>query len=120
MVAYAEMLAHALGQVEGCRISAHLLVPGFTYTGMISRFLPEKPDAAWTPEQVADFLLEASGPPGTFTSSAPTTMSRPSSTGPAFSGMPTISSGGRPALSRWHPDFAEDFEAFISDYLGKN
>ena len=53
-----EGLAHTLREKTGGRVTAHLLVPGFTYTGMIARFLPEKPDSAWTPEQVADHLLE--------------------------------------------------------------
>ena len=53
-----EGLSHTLrGQTEG-RVSAHLLVPGFTYTGMIARFVPEKPASAWTPEQVVEHLLE--------------------------------------------------------------
>lgn len=56
-----EGLAHALRQREGCAVTAHLLVPGFTYTGMIARHVPEKPAAAWTSEQVADRLLERIG-----------------------------------------------------------
>lgn len=41
-----ESLAHELRNIDGCRISAHLLVPGFTYTGLIKRHMPEKPAAA--------------------------------------------------------------------------
>src|SRR6185436_9180076 len=52
-----EQLAHELRNVPGCRVTAHLLIPGFTHTGMTSRGAA-KPDAAWAPEQVADFLLE--------------------------------------------------------------
>lgn len=37
-------------------LSVHLLVPGYTFTGMTGAGLREKPDAAWSPEQVADYL----------------------------------------------------------------
>ena len=42
-----EQVAHELREA-GAPISAHLFVPGFTYTGMIASFIPEKPPAAWT------------------------------------------------------------------------
>jgi hypothetical protein len=41
----------------GERISAHLLIRGFTFTRLTNR--PDKPDAAWSPEQVADFALDS-------------------------------------------------------------
>jgi NAD(P)-dependent dehydrogenase (short-subunit alcohol dehydrogenase family) len=44
-----EGLAHALRNVEGCRVSAHLLVPGSTFTGMTRRGRSEKPPGAWLP-----------------------------------------------------------------------
>ena len=40
-----EMLAHELRETKA-PISAHLFVPGFTYTGMIASWMPEKPPAA--------------------------------------------------------------------------
>jgi short-subunit dehydrogenase len=37
--------------------SVHLLVPGWTFTGLTAaRGVTEKPDGAWAPEQVADYL----------------------------------------------------------------
>ena len=54
-----EALAHELRNIEGCRVSAHLLVPGFTFTGMTAGSRTEKPAGAWTPEQVVDFMLAA-------------------------------------------------------------
>jgi hypothetical protein len=44
-----EQLAHELRNTEGCQVSAHLLIPGFTFTGMTGR--GEKPPAAWTADQ---------------------------------------------------------------------
>src|SRR6202012_5682963 len=56
-----EHLAHQLRNIEGCEITAHLLVPGFTFTGITQGRIAEKPPAAWTPEQVADEMLAAIG-----------------------------------------------------------
>jgi NAD(P)-dependent dehydrogenase (short-subunit alcohol dehydrogenase family) len=56
---YTESLAHSLREVTDGQMSAHLLIPGFTYTGMTGQ--PNKPEAAWTAEQVADFMLACIG-----------------------------------------------------------
>ena len=42
-------------------LSAHLLIPGFTYTGL-TEGATEKPAGAWTGEQVVDFMLESPRP----------------------------------------------------------
>ncbi len=55
---FTEALAHELRTAEGCRISAHLLIPGFVFTGLTRGDRAEKPAAAWTPEQTVDFMLE--------------------------------------------------------------
>ena len=55
--ALTEGLAHTLRNRPGCRVTAHLLIPGFTYTGMTRR-VPQRPPGAWTPEQVVDRMLE--------------------------------------------------------------
>jgi NAD(P)-dependent dehydrogenase (short-subunit alcohol dehydrogenase family) len=52
-----ESLAHELRNIDGCLVAAHLLVPGFTYTGLIKQHVSEKPAAAWEPEQVVDYML---------------------------------------------------------------
>src|ERR1700757_40933 len=56
-----EGLAHALRNVEGCLVTAHLLVPGSTFTGMTARGRTEKPPGSWTPDQVIDVLVERMG-----------------------------------------------------------
>ena len=55
---YTEGLAHALRNTPGAQVTAHLLIPGFTYTG-ITEGATSKPAGAWTGEQVADFMLES-------------------------------------------------------------
>jgi len=52
-----ESLQHALRNTENCQVSAHLLVPGYTFTGLTRA--KEKPAGAWSPEQVIDYLIEA-------------------------------------------------------------
>src|ERR1700726_4063874 len=54
-----KVLTDALRTVAGCRLTAHLLVPGSTFTGMTARGRTEKPPGAWTPEQVVHFMLAA-------------------------------------------------------------
>lgn len=54
-----EALAHELRGETGDRVTAHLLVPGYTHTGLTGT--AEKPAAAWTAEQVVDYGLEAIG-----------------------------------------------------------
>lgn len=108
-----ESLAHELRGVEGCQVSAHLLVPGFTYTGMIKRFLKEKPDGAWAPEQVADHLLESMGR-GDFYILCPDNDVTPRMDHRRVEWAAGDMIQNRPALSRWHPDYAAAFEAFMS------
>lgn len=39
-------------------VSVHLLVPGWTFTGLTSSRSPEKPAGAWAPEQVTEFMAK--------------------------------------------------------------
>jgi len=56
-----EGLQHSLRNIEGCQVTAHLLVPGSTFTGMTARGRTEKPPGSWTPDQVIDVLVERMG-----------------------------------------------------------
>lgn len=55
--AFTEALAHELRQ-SGKPLSAHLLIPGFVFTGLTARGRTEKPEGAWTPQQTVDFMFE--------------------------------------------------------------
>src|SRR5215467_2375274 len=46
--AFTEALQHELRNTDGCRISAHLFIPGFVFTGLTARGRTEKPAGAWT------------------------------------------------------------------------
>lgn len=105
-----EQLAHELREAEA-PISAHLFVPGFTYTGMIARVIPEKPPSAWTSEEAVDYFM-ARMAKGDFYILCPDndvdeTRDRRRV---AWSVQDIVEN--RPALSRWHPDYAEAFKKF--------
>jgi NAD(P)-dependent dehydrogenase (short-subunit alcohol dehydrogenase family) len=105
-----EAAAHELRNAEGCRVTAHLLVPGFTFTGMSGA--PEKPAAAWTPDQVVDFLLAGMARGDFYILCPDNTVTREIDNRRMQWAMEDLIEN-RPALSRWHPDYKEEFEAFM-------
>ena len=110
--AFTEALQHELRNTAGHGLSAHLLIPGFVFTGITARGRTEKPAAAWTPEQTVDFMiarLEA----GDFYILCPD-----NDVPRGLDERRILWAAGdivenRPALSRWHPDYAEAFAAFV-------
>lgn len=108
--ALTELLAHDL-RIAGAPISAHLFVPGFTYTGMVARHLPEKPAAAWTPEQTVAHLFERLAQ-GDFYILCPDNevTEEEDRRRVAWAAGDVIES--RPALSRWHPDYSDAFATY--------
>lgn len=109
---YTESLAHALRQEENCALTAHLLIPGFTYTGMIARFIPEKPSGAWTAEQVADFLLERLAAGDFYVLCPDNETPRELDVKRMAWNLGDITEN-RSALSRWDPTFEDAFKAFM-------
>lgn len=112
-----EGLAHELRNTEGCEISAHLLVPGFTYTGLTRRRAAEKPPGAWWPEQVADYMLAALGR-GDFYIICPDNDVSTELDHKRIRWNVDDIVRNRPALSRWHPAFAEEFARFSTGEPG--
>lgn len=104
-----EMLAYDLREA-GAEISAHLFVPGFTYTGMIQKFMPEKPAAAWSSEQAIDYLLRRMSY-GDFYILCPDNDVSEARDRKRVEWAVGDIVHNRPALSRWHPDFADAFTA---------
>jgi NAD(P)-dependent dehydrogenase (short-subunit alcohol dehydrogenase family) len=109
-----EALAHELRNIEGCRVSAHLLIPGFVFTSMTKGSRTEKPAAAWTPEQTVDFML-ASMERGDFYILCPD-----NDVPRALDERRILWAAGdivenRPPLSRWHPDYKDAFAKFAKD-----
>lgn len=110
--AFTESLQHELRTTEGCRLSAHLLVPGFTYTGIMASRIPEKPPGAWTPEQVVEFMLESLARGDFYILCPDNDVTRAMDEKRMAWAMGDLIEN-RPALSRWHPDWKDRFEAFL-------
>ncbi len=108
-----EQLAHELREA-GVPISAHLFVPGFTYTGMIASFLPEKPDAAWTSEETVDYFLTHMAAGDFYILCPDNDVDAARDKRRATWALGDIIEN-RPALSRWHPDFKDRFAEFDRD-----
>jgi hypothetical protein len=110
--AFTEALQHELRNTEGCKVSAHLLVPGYVFTGLTSRGASEKPAGAWTPEQTVDFMI-ASLERGDFYILCPDNDVPRSLDERRIAWAAGDLIENRPPLSRWHPDYAKKFAAFV-------
>jgi NAD(P)-dependent dehydrogenase (short-subunit alcohol dehydrogenase family) len=110
--AFTELLAHELREAAPGRMSAHLLVPGFTYTGMTGA--AEKPAGAWTADQVVDVML-AGIEAGDFALWCQDNETTRLTDERRIAWMAGDLIENRPALSRWHKDYAAAFAAFIAE-----
>lgn len=108
-----EALQHELRNMEGGRLSAHLLIPGFVFTGLTARDRTEKPDGAWTPEQTADFMLEKLEA-GDFYILCPDGEVTRAMDEKRIAWAAGDITENRPPLSRWHTDWAEKFKAWAA------
>jgi hypothetical protein len=105
-----------LRNTEGCRITAHLLIPGFTFTGMTRPGGGDKPPGAWTPDQVVDFLIERMSAGDFYVLCPDNEVTR------AMDEKRILWAAGdivenRPPLSRWHPDHQSAFAEFAKGVL---
>jgi hypothetical protein len=110
--AFTEALQHELRNTPGSRISAHLFIPGFVFTGLTAKGRAEKPAAAWTPEQTVDFMIEKVEAGDFYILCPDNDVPRPLDERRILWAAGDIVEN-RPALSRWHPDYAEAFAAFV-------
>ena len=111
--ALAESLSHDLVKDTGGRVTAHLLIPGFTYTGLTrARGVGSKPDGAWTPEQVVGMLVEGMARGDFYILCPDNEVDRRTDIKRIRWGQADIIEN-RPALSRWHPRYAEAFAAYM-------
>lgn len=108
--AFTEALEHELRQKSGPRVTAHLLVPGFVYTGMTNR--PEKPAGAWTAEQTIAFMLE-SLEKGDFYILCPDNDVPRALDEKRIAWAAGDIVENRPPLSRWHAEWTEKFNAYV-------
>ena len=110
--AFTEALQHELRNTAGCRITAHLLIPGHVFTGLTARGRTEKPPGAWTAEQTVDFMVTSIEAGDFYILCPDNDVPRSLDERRMLWAIGDIVEN-RPALSRWHPDYAEAFAAFV-------
>lgn len=113
VLAYTESIAHAFATEEGCALTAHLLVPGFVYTGMVKRFVGDKPEFAATADETVAYMwpcLER----GEFYILCPDNETTRAIDEKRIQWTADDLIKNRPALSRWHPDFKDAFAAYMA------
>jgi NAD(P)-dependent dehydrogenase (short-subunit alcohol dehydrogenase family) len=109
---FTEALQHELRNIPNSAVSAHLLIPGFVFTALTAHGRAEKPAGAWTPEQTVDFMMESLARQDFY-------ILCPDNDVPRALDEKRIEWAARdiidnrPPLSRWHPDFSEQFKAFL-------
>jgi NAD(P)-dependent dehydrogenase (short-subunit alcohol dehydrogenase family) len=109
--AFTEALQHELRNLPDARLSAHLLIPGFVFTGLTAKGRTDKPAAAWTPEQTADFMMEKLSAGDFYILCPDNDVARHVDERRILWAAGDIVEN-RPALSRWHPDYADAFAKF--------
>ncbi|MGA1118792.1 MAG: SDR family NAD(P)-dependent oxidoreductase [bacterium] len=110
---FTEALAHELRNTEGHQLTAHLLIPGFVFTDLTRGSRTEKPAGAWTPEQTAEFLFQSVERGDFYILCPDNDVSRELDEKRMAWPIGDIIEN-RPPLSRWHPDYAEAFNLYIS------
>lgn len=111
--ALTEALQHELRNTPECNVSAHLLIPGFVFTGLTANGRTEKPSGAWTPEETVDFMLE-SLVRGDFYILCPDNEVPRALDEKRIAWAAGDIIENRPPLSRWHPDYADAFKTYLS------
>ncbi|MDQ2081829.1 SDR family NAD(P)-dependent oxidoreductase [Xanthobacteraceae bacterium Astr-EGSB] len=109
--AFTEALQHELRNTKDCRLTAHLLIPGFVFTELTARGRIEKPSGAWTAEQTVDFMCERLEAGDFYILCPDNDVPRSLDERRILWAAGDIVEN-RPPLSRWHPNYADAFKAF--------
>ena len=109
-----EQLAYELRNRRS-RLSAHLLIPGWTFTGLTAADpKAEKPAGAWHADEVVDFMLSALAK-GDFYILCPDNETPRSLDEKRMAWAIGDVIYNRPALSRWHADCKDAFARYIEE-----
>lgn len=100
---FTESLAHDLREDPDHQVTAHLLIPGWTTTG-----LNDHKAGAWMPDRVVDFMMDALGKNSFYIVCPDDEVSVAKDKARILWGAEDITED-RPPLSRWHPDWSEAF-----------
>ncbi|KAG6841107.1 hypothetical protein C0991_001795 [Blastosporella zonata] len=109
-----EGLAHELRTQPDSNVTAHLFVPGWTYTGMTAA--PSKPKGAWTAEETVLYMLDKVRA-GDFYILVPDNETRREVDQLRIMWGAADIAEGRPPLSRWHSNYKALFEEYMKEGL---
>ncbi len=110
--AYTEALAHELRQLAGGKVAAHLLIPGWVHSGLTAAEGAPKPAGAWTAAECVAFMLDSLAR-GDFYILCPDHDTPRGLDEKRMAWAMGDIVENRPALSRWHQDWAEVFKASL-------
>lgn len=114
-----EGLAHELREKANCNVTAHLLIPGWTYTGLTAgeKFDPAaKPAGAWSAEETVLYMLDKVRE-GEFYVLVPDNETRKEVDQLRIMWAAADVAEGRPALSRWDANWKALYEEYMKEGL---
>ena len=109
---FTEAIAHDLRNTANCKITAHLLIPGFVFTELTAKGRTEKPPGAWTADQTINFAFARIDAGDFYILCPDNEASRVLDEKRILWAAGDITEN-RPALSRWVPSSAEAFAQFL-------
>jgi NAD(P)-dependent dehydrogenase (short-subunit alcohol dehydrogenase family) len=112
---FTEALSHELRNRPNCKLTTHLLIPGFVFTGLTAKGRVDKPDGAWSAEQTVDFALQKIEA-GDFYILCPDNEVQRSVDEKRILWAAGDIVENRPPLSRWVPSYAEAFRKFLQGH----
>lgn len=112
--AFTEALQHELRNIANSAVSAHLLIPGYVFTGLTANGRTEKPSGAWTAEQTVDFMVDSLGNGDFYILCPDGEVDRPTDEKRILWAAYDIVQN-RPPLSRWHTEYSAEFTTFLKN-----
>jgi len=114
-----EGLSYELREKAHSNVTAHLFIPGWTFTGMTgSNGSTEKPAGAWSAEETVLYLLDKVRS-GDFYVIVPDNETKREVDQLRIMWAAADVAEGRPALSRWDPRYKALFEEYMRDGLAQ-
>ncbi|KAG6849688.1 hypothetical protein H0H93_006306 [Arthromyces matolae] len=113
-----EGLAHELYTRQNSNVTAHLFVPGWTWTGMTEGDSSVKPSGAWTAEETVLYMLDNVRSGDFYILVPDNETKREVDQFRIMWGAGDIVEN-RPALSRWHPNYKALFEEYMREGLSQ-
>ncbi|KAF8627472.1 hypothetical protein AX17_006284 [Amanita inopinata Kibby_2008] len=114
-----ESLAYELRERPDGNVTAHLFIPGWTFTGLVGNDgIKPKPAGAWTAEETVLYMLDKVRA-GEFYVVVPDNETKRQVDQLRIMWSAADIAEGRPALSRWHHNYKALFEEYMREGLAQ-